>query len=69
MDELPPARTIIKYVVLSLMGAVFVMAAITLLFFGLLYEAISFPLFSLLTTILIILIGWLLARLNIHSYK
>ncbi len=69
MTELPPARTIIKYVVLSVLGAAFVMAAITLLFFGLLYEVISFPLFALLTTLLILLIGWILARLDIYSYK
>lgn len=55
--------------VLSVLGTAFVMAAITMLFFGLLYEVISFPLFALLTTILILLIGWVLARLDIYSYK
>lgn len=55
--------------VLSVLGTAFVMAAITMLFFGLLYEVISFPLFAFLTTILILLIGWVLARLDIYSYK
>lgn len=69
LTDLPPAKTIVKYVVLSILGVIFVMAAITMLFFGLLYEVISFPIFALLTTILILLIGWLLARLDIYSYK
>ena len=69
VTELPPTRTIFKYVVLSILGVIFVMTSITLLFFGLLYEVISFPVFALLTTILILLIGWILARLDIYSYK
>ena len=64
MDDL--TKKVIKYVVLSLLAIFFVCGSITLLFIGILFGIIGFPLFTLLATLLILFIGWMVMQLDIN---
>jgi len=63
MDQL--TKKVIKYVVLSLLMIIFVCGSIAGLFLGVLAGVVDIPMFTLLGTLLILFIGWVVMQLDI----